>query len=83
VKRHDPITSWQNLVTEYSASKLTNGSYLLPALAGIVQHEVHFRIGDVYVVGMWKNALIEDLWFYVGGGSVSNLDAPSWSWACL
>jgi hypothetical protein len=82
-KSNNPVADWQYLVAEYSALKFTRRSDLLPALAGIVQYHAQFRKDDQYVAGMWKNSLVEDLGFCSRDGSVSDPDAPSWSWTCL
>jgi hypothetical protein len=73
--------SWRLLIETYTQLNFTKESDLLPALAGIAQHQMRLRHGDTYVAGMWRNSLLEDLIFVHHRGRRSNTNAPTWSWA--
>jgi hypothetical protein len=73
--------SWRLLIETYTQLNFTKESDLLPALAGIAQHQMRLRHGDTYVAGMWRNSLLEDLIFVHYRGRRSNTNAPTWSWA--
>ncbi|KAJ1334082.1 HET domain-containing protein [Microdochium nivale] len=82
---------WNSIVRAYSATRLTHGSDKLIALSGVAKYFAP-RIGDVYVVGMWRKYLASSLLWHVkdeaqGDGSASNRPevyrAPSFSWASV
>jgi hypothetical protein len=75
-----PVTSWRKIVCTYTGLQLTRSSDLLPALAGIVEREMSRRDDDVYVAGMWKKTLLDDLAFYTEDGPRTDSNAPTWSW---
>jgi hypothetical protein len=83
VKYHDATTSWQNLVTTYSALEFTKFGDLLPALAGAVQRVTVHRKDNQYMAGMWRDSLLDDLGFYNKDEAKHNNGTPSWSWASL
>ncbi|KAH7083429.1 heterokaryon incompatibility protein-domain-containing protein [Paraphoma chrysanthemicola] len=77
-----PKRGWTDLVQMYSGLSFTKSSDRLPALGGIVKQELRNRRDDVYVAGMWKDTLLEDLGFS-RTACYNNLPGiPSWSWAC-
>ena len=67
----------------YTTLQFTKKSDLLPALAGIAEREIVRRGHNVYLGGMWKDSILEDLGFYISGQEQTHIDntAPSWSWA--
>jgi len=76
---------WSNLVRDYSNCALTRADDKLPAFAGIASlfGEV---TGDVYLAGMWRSSLLEQLNWWVDQPRcrISTVyRAPSWSWASL
>jgi hypothetical protein len=73
--------SWQRLVESYTAMKFTRSSDVLPALAGIVAREMLRRPDDIYVAGMWKSSLLDDLAFWNLGNAREVTSGPSWSWS--
>jgi hypothetical protein len=75
-----PVASWRKIVCTYTGLQLTRSSDLLPALAGIVERETSRRNDDVYVAGMWKKTLLDDLAFYTKDGPHTDSNAPIWSW---
>lgn len=81
--RHDDLGAhWQSLISDYTQLDFSHNRDLLPALAGIVQREMHRRKDDLYIAGMWRRTLLEDLAFN-GKGHRTEPKAPTWSWACL
>jgi hypothetical protein len=75
----EPVVGWQALVNAYTALQFTNNSDLLPALAGIVEREMSRRKHDLYIAGMWKDSLVDDLGFINYGGLRHDNNAPTWS----
>lgn len=79
--------NWRRIAEEYSRRQLSNFTDKFPALAGIARM-FHSRLDTVYLAGMWRNTLLEDLlWYYVVGSrneldhwKLSSYVAPSWSW---
>jgi hypothetical protein len=75
---------WRRVVEIYTALKLTNPNDLLPALAGVVEREMRRseRQDDVYIAGMWKSSILEDIAWYgkQQDGPCTTKDAPTWSW---
>jgi hypothetical protein len=76
-----PNQSWHRLVEPYTALMFTRSSDILPALAGIVAREMLRRPDDIYVAGMWKSSLLEDLVFKNYGNARKITSGPSWSWS--
>ncbi|KAK0707787.1 heterokaryon incompatibility protein-domain-containing protein, partial [Lasiosphaeris hirsuta] len=76
---------WNNLVRDYSNCALTRADDKLPAFVGIANlfGEV---TGDVYLAGMWRSSLLEQLNWWVDQPRCrisTTYRAPSWSWASL
>ncbi|KAF2669449.1 HET-domain-containing protein [Microthyrium microscopicum] len=75
---------WREVVQEYSRTLLSYSTDRLPAIAGLAQ-EFHRDIPGRYLAGLWENALLGDLIWYVVGrqpGKIRPLTfAPTWSWA--
>ncbi|KAH7087535.1 heterokaryon incompatibility protein-domain-containing protein, partial [Paraphoma chrysanthemicola] len=78
----DSKSGWKEFVETYSALKFTKTTDRLPALAGIVTREMRRRVDDVYVAGMWKSTLLDDLASYSLTESPRAHGVPTWSWAC-
>jgi hypothetical protein len=92
----NPYDRWSDIIAEFSRRSLTQDMDMLPALAGIARAFAAVT-KDVYVVGMWKTELINQLcWWkwsqaefeYQGKGldrflltKPKTYRAPSWSWA--
>ncbi|KAH7086718.1 tol protein, partial [Paraphoma chrysanthemicola] len=74
---------WTRFVQLYSGMRFTKSGDRLPALAGIVEREGLRRKDDMYVAGMWKSTLLQDLGFY--GDENANVvpGLPSWSWVSI
>jgi len=75
---------WTRIVEEYSALKLTYESDRLPAIAAIVLRVMRIRQGNTYIAGMWKDALIPDLFwhlFELQDRPCRTNRIPTWSWA--
>jgi hypothetical protein len=79
----EPVVGWQALVNAYTALQFTNNSDLIPVLAGIVEREMSRRKHDLYIAGMWKDSLVNDLGFTNYDGLRRDNNAPTWSWASL
>lgn len=85
------IFDWQTTVEEYSCLHLSFEEDRLPAISAIVQAEMRIRKDDVYMAGMWKNMLLEDLlWCRPEGSPFIRRDyfrpertSPSWSWSSV
>jgi hypothetical protein len=81
---------WKTLVEDYSSRALSFPGDRLPALAGIAG-EIQKSLGkeDVYLAGMWKTFLINQLGWYKRFDSRSNQhenrssECPSWSWISI
>ncbi|KAL7758422.1 hypothetical protein ACKLNR_010849 [Fusarium oxysporum f. sp. zingiberi] len=84
----DPVVMWENLISQYSTSKLTYPKDKLVALSGVAEL---FRqsYGDRYLAGLWQLALPRLLCWSRGYNDDKNLiarpdyRAPSWSWASV
>ncbi|KAK8101921.1 hypothetical protein PG999_012295 [Apiospora kogelbergensis] len=83
--------AWSEIVKAYSAANLTKRRDKIPALIGIARAVADFN-GGVYVAGLWKQNIEEQLcWHSIGGQNTRKrplshgLDwiAPSWSWASI
>ncbi|KAI9868469.1 MAG: hypothetical protein M1813_005913 [Trichoglossum hirsutum] len=74
---------WTRLVTIYGTRRLTKSSDKLPAFSGIAQR-YEGMLKDVYVAGLWKSRLIEDLhWSSESWVIPPRYRAPSWSWMSI
>jgi len=83
---------WERAVQEYTLGSLSDLDDRLPAIAGIAS-EFHNTTGDVYVAGLWKSHLIQDLQWTVfkqlgepsnnTGNKDIKYDAPTWTWASI
>jgi hypothetical protein len=85
-RRDDPETYWRNSVMLYTNLEFTKNKDVLPALAGVVEREMRYRKGDVYIAGMWENSLIQDLAHYhmeYVRRVRENDHSPTWSWASV
>ena len=83
---------WKITVEEYSNLQLSFEKDRLPAISAVVQAEMRTRKDDVYMAGMWRNSLLEDLlWFRTWTSEVFLHEAgprpermsPSWSWTSV
>lgn len=76
---------WEEIVRIYSQANLTYNSDRLPALAGIAQRQ-HEVTGDLYLAGLWRNSLIQQLlWGCLSWSTKPRPEwrAPTWSWASV
>ncbi|KAF2823903.1 HET-domain-containing protein, partial [Ophiobolus disseminans] len=80
-RRDDSRTSWRHLVESYSRLLLTKSDDRLPALAGLVERQMERRQEDIYVAGMWKKSILDDLAFYGHNEELKDYTVPTWSWA--
>jgi hypothetical protein len=81
-----PKHAWRKIVEEYSFLNLTYETDRLAAVAAVVKREMQIRPADVYIAGMWKSSLLEDLpWCRLKTPhySRSSLCVPTWSWASV
>ncbi|KAH8685741.1 heterokaryon incompatibility protein-domain-containing protein [Tricladium varicosporioides] len=92
----NPYDRWADIIAEFSRRSLTQDMDMLPALAGIARAFAAIT-KDVYVVGMWKTELINQLCWWKESKAVFEFQgkgpdrflltkpetyrAPSWSWA--
>ncbi|KAF2106664.1 heterokaryon incompatibility protein-domain-containing protein [Lophiotrema nucula] len=90
---------WQCIVTDYCHKSITNATDKLPAIAGLAKRLAELSPSpNVYLAGLWKNSILEDLlWVHEDIDSYSlqkesvlnprhkpeSYRAPSWSWACV
>jgi hypothetical protein len=81
-----PKDAWRKIVEEYTQMNLTYETDRLAAVAAVVKKEMQVRPADVYIAGMWKSTLLEDLaWASNIASGTSDysrppLCAPTWSW---
>jgi hypothetical protein len=79
------LKKWNKLVEAYSQCDFTKMSDKLPAFSGI-SDLFQKAYGDVYIAGIWKSSLLEQLgysvWHPVPKRTSEN-HVPSWSWASL
>jgi len=78
---------WKMLVVKYSRLSLTIETDKLVAIGGLAGY-FNEVFSDVYLAGMWRSTLLDDLLWYanperVPGRRPSIYRAPSWSWASL
>lgn len=77
---------WRRVIQRYSSLEFTKSSDFLPGLAGIVERESGHRERkhDVYMAGMWRNKILDDIAFYTRYPRNRPGDnVPTWSWASL
>jgi hypothetical protein len=81
--------AWTSIVEDYSRRRLTEPNDKLPAISGLAR-TVLSRTGlspESYLVGLWKEELIDGLLWYVPGQEASpskeTYIAPTWSWASV
>jgi hypothetical protein len=84
----DQRYAWHKIATSYSGLQMTFPKDRLPALGAIVQRMMRRRFDDVYVAGIWKKTLLEDLkWMADPCESLTYprpaTNIPSWSWASV
>lgn len=79
-------SAWQDIVQEYSSRSLTKPSDTIPALAGLAK-KFHTLSNAIYLAGIWKENLLEDLAWKRALESVFDSPecylAPTFSWASL
>lgn len=80
--------SWDFIIEEYSARRITHEKDRLPALAGLAVQYAK-ATGHTYLAGLWREGLLRSLLWERSDDSDSeyawrvNKYAPSWSWASL
>ena len=60
----DLHNGWRRLVAEYTQLKLTYEMDMLPALSGLAKKTAEIT-GDIYLAGLWRKSLGDDLLWYV------------------
>ncbi|KAI9688290.1 MAG: hypothetical protein M1820_010287 [Bogoriella megaspora] len=83
----DAQRRWYDIVSVYSALKLTRPSDRLPALSGIAKQVQDCGMGQYYA-GLWEVTVLEDLLWSVSPENAADprplaWRAPSWSWASV
>jgi hypothetical protein len=75
---------WDDFVMAYTQTSLTYPDDKLIALSGVVKM-VRSMVHDVYVAGMWRKNLAQQLLWACAGPATrpSVYRAPSWSWAAV
>lgn len=79
---------WRDILTSYSSRALANFDDRLNGITGVI-NELALLWEDECVFGIWKSRFIEELaWFVAGGTGVESMDvrsrrAPSWSWVSM
>ncbi|KZL80920.1 heterokaryon incompatibility protein [Colletotrichum incanum] len=79
------LSTWRDLVKQYSQCALTKNTDKLPAFAGLAKLFQDIT-GDAYHAGLWKYSLLDQLDWQVYNPSKrvsSDYRAPSWSWASI
>jgi hypothetical protein len=78
--------SWDTLVASYSSCAFSQLSDRVIALAGLAE-QMRVMTGDVYLAGLWKKDLIQQLMWYTETGPshpesqrTTAYFVPSWSW---
>jgi Heterokaryon incompatibility protein (HET) len=82
------VASWHDVVSTYSALKLTRDNDKLPAISGLSRRMMfERRLGTKYLAGLWEDSIEMDLlWINLAQDTQPKpLDwrAPSWSWASI
>jgi hypothetical protein len=85
----DITSDWFEIVTGYSAGKLTYPKDKLVAISGAARLFAQ-RFGSTYLAGLWSQDLLRQLTWCTDpnsqgaeGGMPFNFRAPSWSWASI
>ncbi|KAH8911273.1 HET-domain-containing protein [Coniochaeta sp. PMI_546] len=88
IRNEDSRTRWHEIFEEYSLRALTFAADRLPAIAGFAANHAP-EPGDVYIAGMWRSQIVDDLMWKVQFGQLKGepfkltLDqyrSPGWSW---
>jgi len=84
VWREFGVTTWHNLLKDYSMRLLTVGKDRLPAIAGYAKRYAALQ-DDIYLAGLWKSRIVDDLMWNVQIGednkiSLDDYRQPGWSW---
>jgi hypothetical protein len=83
---------WIRTVCNFSECQLTREEDKLPAVSGIAKAIQPFFTNGEYLAGLWGDAFLPGLLWFVEGSSMSNgqqskrpqkYRAPSWSWASI
>ncbi|KIW78617.1 hypothetical protein Z517_08455 [Fonsecaea pedrosoi CBS 271.37] len=91
VKQRSKIfRTWHRILAQYTLRKLTVASDKLPAISGIAK-KVQTATDSVYVAGLWKDNLVEDLLWASAphlesphfARRLDDYRAPSFSWASV
>ncbi|KAH7327167.1 heterokaryon incompatibility protein-domain-containing protein [Rhexocercosporidium sp. MPI-PUGE-AT-0058] len=90
-----PFSQWHELVKTYSERSLTFAADKLPAIGGAAER-IHQITGSLYLAGLWKDVIAQDLLWSADLWGVETTGAftrppptptengcPSWSWASL
>ena len=78
-------TKWKNIIEQYSDRQLTHLTDRLIALEGL-KTEFERKTRDLYLHGLWKNALPDQLLWQVTKKvylACNPLNLPSWTWASI
>lgn len=82
------VSSWHDVLLEYSALNLSHEADKLPALSGLAKQNGRGRLSAKYLAGLWSNSIMIDLLWSSHYSSRVKLErgpeawrAPSWSWA--
>lgn len=88
-KRYVFFKEWSKIIAAYSACDLTYAGDKVIALSGVAQ-DFQMSNNDIYLAGLWRRCLAEQLLWIVGSNSrqingqpsvrPSIYRAPSWSW---
>lgn len=80
------LRTWDSVVKTYSKSRLTYVSDKLIAISALAR-QVSKSTSDsnVYLAGLWRNRLIDQLLWFPATLTSRSLEyrAPSWSWVCI
>lgn len=78
---------WTNVIKHYARKQLSVESDKLPALAGVAKWYQGLFKDDVYLAGLWRSHLIDQLLWEISPNSLATrpkaFRAPSWSWASV
>ena len=67
-----PMSSWRSVVSKYCTRRLTNSNDKLVAISAIA--EIYRRSeADVYLAGLWKHDLLEQLCWSIAKGTIPHL----------
>ncbi|KAJ8108678.1 hypothetical protein OPT61_g8007 [Boeremia exigua] len=80
----DPVTAWQYMVRNFAYLRVTYDSDRLPSIAALASIMSQQRNGDLYLCGLWRNSLLNDLqWTARSEMPRCRSKAPTWSWASV